>query len=121
VTGKQEEGGNVFFVILLGLGLIAVGVGATFGGAWATVGAVVLLAIGLKVLFMGTAFGFFRRRSRARWHRYMESGEEGRRGPWPCGRHSEAIKARMDEWHAQAHAGAGPDAGDPDHGGPAAE
>ena len=101
----------MFFVFLLGIALIAVGVGATFGGGWATVGAVVLLAIGLKVLFMALAFGFFRRRARDRWQRSWLADESGSRGPWPCGRHSETIKSRMHEWHEMAHAGAGPDGG----------
>lgn len=111
----------MFFAILLGLGLIALGVGVTFEGAWATVGAVVLIALGLKLLFMGTAFGFFRRRARARWHRYMESGDEGRYGPWPCGPGAKHIRARMDEWHEKAHAGVAPDAGDVGPAAPAAE
>ncbi len=111
----------MFFMILLGLGLIAVGIGATFGGSWATVGAVVLLAIGLKVLFMSLAFGFFGRRARAKWHRNMGPEGEGRYGPWPCGRHSETMRSRMNEWHEMAHAGAEPDTGDAGHGDPAAE
>ena len=106
----------MFFVILLGLALIAVGVGATFGGAWATVGAVVLLAIGLKVLLMALGFGIFGRRARARWQRNWGPDASGRRGPWPCGRHSEGIKARMNEWHEMAHAGVGPDATGAGHG-----
>jgi hypothetical protein len=111
----------MFFVILLALALIAVGVGATFGGAWATVGAVVLLAIGLKVLFMALGFRFFGRRARARWHSNWDSETQGRRGPWPCGRHSESIKARMNEWHEMAHAGAGSDSGSTGEGEPTAE
>jgi hypothetical protein len=96
----------VFFVILLGMALIAAGIVSLLGGSWATVAAVLLVAIGLKVLFMGTAFGFFRRRARARWERGWSADEDGRHGPWPCGRHSEAIKARMDQWHEKAHAAA---------------
>jgi hypothetical protein len=99
----------VFFVILLGIALVAIGITATLGGAWATVAAVLLVAIGLKVLFMGTAFGFFRRRARAGWQRGQGPDESGRYGPWPCGRRSEAFKARMDEWHETAHADVGDD------------
>ena len=100
----------MFFMILLGAALIAAGIGVTFGGAWATIGAVVLLAIGIKVFFMGTAFRFFRRRARARWHQAWEEGD-GPRGPWACGPHG--MRRRMDAWHEQAHAGSASGEGNP--------
>ena len=111
----------MFFVILLGAALIAAGIGVTFGGAWATIGAVVLLAVGIKVFLMGTAFGFFRRRARARWHRSWGPEGEGERGPWPCGGHRRHLRDRMDEWHEEAHAGAPGGARASGEGEPAAE
>lgn len=106
----------MFFLFLLGAGLIAVGIGATFGGAWATVGAVVLLAIGLKLLFMILVFGVFRRRARKTWHKKgwgsdenrrawhegWDSDDEDRYGPWPCGRR---FRGRMGDWHDRARDG----------------
>jgi len=111
----------VFFVILLGAGLVAIGIASTFGGAWATVGTVVLLVIGFKLLFITLMFGFFGRRFRAKRDRGWNPDAAGRYGPWPCGRRSETIKARMDEWHEMAHAGADTDAGAPGHGDSTAE
>jgi len=104
----------VFFVILLGISLVAIGIGSTLGGSWATVGAVVLLALGLKVLFMAIMFGFFGRRFRAMRRRGWNADEAGWHGRWPCGPGSESVKTRMDEWHQMAHAGAETDAGAPD-------
>ena len=106
----------MFIVFLLGIALVAVGVGATFGGGWATVGAVVLLAIGLKVLFMAVMFGFVGRRFRAMRRQGWTPDEGGRKGPWPCGRHSDTIHTRMHEWHEMAHAGADTEGGTADSG-----
>ena len=111
----------MFFVILLGAGLVAIGIASTFGGAWATVGTVVLMVIGFKLLFMTLMFGFFGRRFRAKRGRGWNPDEGSRHGPWPCGRHSETIKARMDTWHEIAHAGAETDAGASGHGDATAE
>ena len=99
----------MFFMILLGIALIAVGVTSILGGAWGTVATVILIALGLKVLFMGTAFGFFRRRARAMGRHGWGPDGEGGRGP--CGKH---FRARAEEWHRQAHAPeTGATAGDP--------
>lgn len=116
IVRVNREGGNVIFVILLGIGLVAVGIGATLGGGWATVGAVVLLALGLKVLFMAVTFMFLGRRFRAMHRRSGDPETIGRHGRWSCGPGSESMKARMEEWHRMAHAGPGIDDGIADPG-----
>ena len=103
----------MIFLFLLGIGLVALGVGSLAGGGWATVGAVVLLVLGAKLLFGAIMFRFFGRRLRAgRWH--WAPGVAGRYGRWPCGRGSESIRTRMDAWHEMAHAGVETDAGSAD-------
>jgi hypothetical protein len=106
----------MFFALLIGAGLVAVGIGALGGGGWATAGAIVLLVIGAKLLLMALMFGFFGRRFRRMRRNGWDAESSGRYGPWPCGRRhgSESMRSRMEEWHEMAHAGVESDGGSPD-------
>ena len=102
----------MFFALLIGAALVAVGIGALGGGGWATAGAVVLLIIGGKLLFMALMFAFFGRRFRAMRRAGRDPEVDAHFGPWPCGRRGDR-RARLEEWRRMTNAGAESDGGSP--------